>query len=244
MLKVLKRIVQDVTTVSDLTDALHTLVVRVREAISADAATVYLIDQKRSEYVLIATDGLDKNAESVVRVALDNGLIGMVGRREEPINIDHAQEHPAFHRDPLLDEGDMNAFLGVPIIQHRHLYGVLMIQRRDDRCFDDAEEAFLITLAAQLGGMLSHADATGELASLTQMPSKGVKSTEANQLILNGLGCVSGIAIGTAVVIYPAADIEAVPRRMTEDVEEEVKLFYIGLKKARDTMANLKNMFD
>jgi len=58
MLKILKRIVQDVTTASDLTNALHTLVLRVREAISADAVSVYLIDRKHSEYVLIATDGL------------------------------------------------------------------------------------------------------------------------------------------------------------------------------------------
>lgn len=239
MLKVLKRIVQDVTTVSDLTDALHTLVQRVREAISADAASVYLIDQKQSEYVLIATDGLNTKAESVVRIDLDNGLIGMVGRREEPINIDHAQEHPSFHQDPLLAEDELNAFLGVPIIQHRHLYGVLTIQRSDNRCFDDAEEAFLITLAAQLGGMISHADATGELANLTQEPSERIKNAEANQLVLNGLACVSGVAIGTAVVIYPVADIEAVPRRMAVDVESETTIFYIGLKKARETMQRL-----
>ncbi len=90
-----------------------------------------------------------------------------MGRREEPINIEEAPSHPDFHHNPLLGEEHLHSFLGVPIIQHRKLYGVLMAQRAENRCFDDAEEAFLITLAAQLGGIIAHAEATGELAQLT-----------------------------------------------------------------------------
>ena len=239
MLKILKRIVQDVTTASDLTHALHTLVQRVREAITADAATVYLIDQKNSEYVLIATDGLNKQAEGTVRVGIESGLIGMVGRREEPINIDNAHIHPAFHYDTLLNEEEFKAFLGVPIIQHRRLYGVLAIQRTEERCFDDAEEAFIITLAAQLGGLIAHAEATGELSHITQSVSNGVAKLEANQLVLNGVGCVPGIAIGTAVIIYHAADIDSVPRRLTEDPDTETVIFYKALKIARDNIQRL-----
>ncbi len=239
MLKILKRIVQDVTTASDLTHALQTLVQRVREAISADAATVLLIDQKHSEYVLIATDGLNKQAESTVRVAMDSGLIGMVGRREEPINIDNAQAHPASYKNASLGEESFQAFLGVPIIQHRRLYGVLAIQRVENRCFDDAEEAFLITLASQLGGMIAHADATGELIQLTKRPSKGAAKLDANQLVLNGVGCVPGVAIGSAVVIYHAADIDAVPRRLTDDPDGETVIFYRALKVARDHIQRL-----
>lgn len=239
MLKILKRIVQDVTTANDLTSALSTLVQRVREAVSVDAASVYLIDQKKSEYVLVATDGLNKKAEFCVRVSMTNGLIGMVGRREEPINFDRAHDHPAFHVDPLLEEDELNAFLGVPIIQHRRLYGVLTIQRREQRCFDDAEEAFLITLAAQLGGLIAHADATGELLQLTESSPAPILKSEMNQFVLNGIGCVSGVAIGTAIVVYPVADIEAVPRRPTDNVDEEVAIFYTALKVARDNMQRL-----
>ena len=239
MLKILKRIVQDVTTASDLGNALHTLVEHVREAISADAVSVYLICQKHSEYVLIATDGLNKEAESTVRMGIDQGIIGMVGRREEPINIDNAHEHPAFHEIHSLGEEEFNAFLGVPIIQHRRLYGVLAIQRMEKRCFDDAEEAFLITLAAQLGGMIAHAEATGELAQLTQAPSTIIKNSETNLLILKGIGCVPGVAIGSAVVVYPPADIDAVPRQLTDNPDNEIALLYAALKIARDNMQRL-----
>jgi len=238
MLKILKRIVQDVTTAKHLSDALAILVLRVREAVAADAVSVYLIDNKSTEYVLIATDGLNKQAESRVRVPLDCGLIGLVGRREEPINILNAPSHPDFHQNELIGEEHLNAFLGVPIIQHRKLYGVLTVQQKDERCFDDAEEAFLITLAAQLGGIIAHAEATGELALLTNPKSSDILNNLI-QISLTGIGCVPGIAIGTAVVIYPPADIDAVPRTTVEDIDSEIAFFYEALSLARENMHRL-----
>lgn len=237
MLKILKRIVQDVTTASYLTDALGTLVDHVREAIAAEAVSVYLIDDKHAEYVLIATNGLNKEAESRVRIGLNNGLIGLVGRREEPININNAPAHPDFYHNALLGEDKLKAFLGVPIIQHRKLYGVLTVQQIEERCFDDAEEAFLITLAAQLGGIIAHAEATGELANLTQPNPTG--GHDIVQIALTGIGSVPGVAMGTGVVVYPPADIDAVPRQIAEDIEEEVTLFHEALNAARDDMRRL-----
>ena len=240
MLKVLKRIVQDVTAAHHLTEALGILVQRIHKAINAEAVSVYLIDNKHAEYVLIATEGLNKQAEFRVRIALDSGLIGLIGRREEPINMKDAPTHPDFYHNPLLGEEHLNAFLGVPIIQHRKLYGVLIVQQVEQRCFDDAEESFLITLAAQLGGIIAHAEATGELAELTQpKPLGAVSKVEVNQTALSGIGSVPGIGIGTAVVVYPQADIDAVPRNPVEELDDEVSTFYEALESARDDMRRL-----
>lgn len=239
MLKILKRIVQDVTTASHLTDALATLVQRVRKAVEADAVSVYLIDNKHAEYVLISTDGLNKVAESRVRVSLDSGLIGLVGRREEPINVENAPFHPEFHHNSLLGEEHLSAFLGVPIIQHRKLYGVLTVQQAAQRCFDDAEEAFVITLAAQLGGIIAHAEATGELSVLTQPKLLGTQKVEPQHTALAGVGSVPGVGIGSAVVIYPSADIDSVPRHHVEDIDAELAIFFQALQAAREEMQRL-----
>ncbi|WP_131777673.1 phosphoenolpyruvate--protein phosphotransferase [Legionella fairfieldensis] len=239
MLKILKRIVQDVTTASHLTEALTILVQRVRKAVDADAVSVFLIDNKHAEYVLIATDGLNKLAESSVRVGMDSGLIGLIGRREEPINIEDAPTHSDFHHNPLLGEEHLRAFLGVPIIQHRKLYGVLTVQQAEQRCFDDAEEAFLITLAAQLGGIIAHAEATGELAQLTQPKPLGNDKIDPIPLALTGVGSVPGVGIGTAVLVYPSADIDAVPRHTVDGIEEEVTAFFNALQTAREDMHRL-----
>jgi len=237
MLKILKRIVQDVTTASHLTEALLTLVQRVRTAVDAEAVSVYLIDSKQAQYVLIATEGLNKQAESKVRIPLDSGLIGLVGRREEPINLDNARTHTDFQQNSLLGDDHLHAFLGVPIIQHRKLYGVLTVQQVEQRCFDDAQEAFLITLAAQLGGIIAQAEATGELAELTKPDSPN--QSEPTQIALTGIGSVPGVAVGTAVVVYPPADIDAVPRQTIENIEQEIVIFYEALQAARDNMRRL-----
>ncbi|WP_419419695.1 phosphoenolpyruvate--protein phosphotransferase [Legionella sp. D16C41] len=240
MLKILKRIVQDVTTANHLSEALSILVQRLHKALAADAVSVYLIDNKHAEYVLIATEGLNKYAESQVRVGLDSGIIGLIGRREEPINIIDAPMHPEFHKNPLLGEEHLNAFLGVPIIQHRKLYGVITVQQTEQRYFDDAEEAFLITLAAQLGGIIAHAEATGELVQLTQPKPIGAKKTELPaHIALSGIGCVPGVGIGRAVVIYAPADIDSVPRHTVEDIETEIDIFLKALQSAREDMQRL-----
>lgn len=239
MLKVLKRIVQDVTAADHLSGALNLLVQRISKAINVEAVSVYLIDSKHAEYVLIATEGLNKEAQFSVRIGLDNGLIGLIGRREEPINLEDAPAHPDFYQHSLIGEEHLCAFLGVPIIQHRKLYGVLVTQQTERRCFDDEEESFLITLAAQLGGIIAHAEATGELAELTEPKPIGVTKVEVSQTVLIGVGSVPGIGIGTAVVVYPQSDIDAVPRTVVEDVHVEVALFYEALESARDDMRRL-----
>ena len=239
MLKVLKRIVQEVTTAKQLSEALGILVQQINKAINAEAVSVYLIDNKNAEYVLIATEGLNKNAEFRVRVALDSGLIGLVGRREEPINIENAPAHPDFHHNSLLGEEHFTAFLGVPIIQHRKLYGVLIVQQTEQRYFDDTEESFLITLAAQLGGIIAHAEATGELSELTLPKLMGETKTEVSSTTLAGVGSVPGVGIGTAVVVYPVADIDAVPRTPVETLDEEVNTFYEALESTREDMQRL-----
>lgn len=239
MLKVLKRIVQEVTSAKHLSEALGILVQQINKAINAEAVSVYLIDTKHAEYVLIATEGLNKHAQFHVRIGLDSGLIGLVGRREEPINMEDAPAHPDFHHNPLLGEEHLSAFLGVPIIQHRKLYGVLIVQQTEQRCFDDIEESFLITLAAQLGGIIAHAEATGELAELTQPKPLGVTKVEMSSAALAGIGSVPGIGIGTAVVVYPPADIDAVPWNPVETLDEEVNTFYEALESTKEDMYRL-----
>lgn len=239
MLKVLKRIVQDVTAADHLTDALDILVQRISKAINVEAVSVYLIDSKHAEYVLIANEGLNMEAKFRVRVSIDKGLIGLIGRREEPINLEDAPSHPDFYQHKLIGEERLSAFLGVPIIQHRKLYGVLVVQQTERRCFDDTEESFLITLAAQLGGIIANSEATGELAELTEPKPVGLAKLEATQTTLVGAGSVPGIGIGTAIIVYPQSDLEAVPRTVVEDVEQEVTLFYEALETAREDMRRL-----
>jgi phosphotransferase system enzyme I (PtsP) len=56
---------------------------------------------------------------------------------------------------------------------------------------------------------------------------------------LSGIGCVLGVAIGRAVVIYPQADIDAVPRQTTIHPEQEIETFKEALASTKDYIQRL-----
>ena len=125
------------------------------KAMETEVCSVYLADNDRRCYYLMATRGLKKPRGRTVALAFDEGLVGLVGRLAEPINLADAQKHPSFKYIPAVKEERFRAFLGVPIIQRRQLLGVLVVQQRELRQFDESEESFLVTLATQMAAILS-----------------------------------------------------------------------------------------
>ncbi|HCQ8453805.1 TPA: phosphoenolpyruvate--protein phosphotransferase [Klebsiella oxytoca] len=155
MLTRLREIVEKVASAPRLNEALDILVTDICAAMETEVCSVYLADHDRRCYYLMATRGLKKPRGRIVALAFDEGLVGLVGRLAEPINLADAQKHPSFKYIPAVKEGRFRAFLGVPIIQRRRLLGVLVVQQRELRQFDESEESFLVTLATQIAGILS-----------------------------------------------------------------------------------------
>src|SRR5690348_7577298 len=96
MLTTLRRIIQDVSSTSNFKEALNLMVNETARALETDACSIFLLDRRRGEYVLFATVGLNPEAVGKVRIPSDKGLIGLVGEREEPLNINDAASHPRF----------------------------------------------------------------------------------------------------------------------------------------------------
>ncbi|CND58112.1 fused phosphoenolpyruvate-protein phosphotransferase PtsP/GAF domain [Yersinia frederiksenii] len=138
-----------------LTDALELLVNETCLAMDTEVCSIYLADNDRRCYYLMATRGLKKPRGRTITLAFDEGIVGLVGRLAEPINLADAQSHPSFKYVPQVKEDRFRAFLGVPIIYRRQLLGVLVVQQREHRQFDESEESFMVTLATQLAGILS-----------------------------------------------------------------------------------------
>jgi phosphotransferase system enzyme I (PtsP) len=215
MLELLHRIVKEVNSAEDLGSALEIIVLQVKQAIGADVCSVYLTDFERREHVLRATDGLDPSAVGKVRLPLHRGLIGLVCERAEPVNVADAPSHRRYLFIHETGELQYHGFLGVPIIQNRKVLGVLVVRQIAKRTFEDAEVTFLFTLAAQLAGAITHAKASGELDAINGATSLA--------RFMQGWAGAPGVALGTAVVVYPPADLEAIPDRpATDRAQEEV----------------------
>ena len=233
MLDQLRRIVQKVNAAKDLQSALNIIVSRVRESLSTQVCSVYLLDSDINCHVLLASEGLNEEAVGHVSLELGEGLVGLVAKHAEPINLQDAPLHPSYHYLKETGEEEFHAFLGVPIIHHRAVLGVLVVQHEARRRFDEGEEAFLITLSAQLAGVIAHAEATGAIEGIS--PS-GQKTSDT---AFAGVSGSSGVSIGEAVVVFPHADLSLIPDRRAKNIDKEIEFFATCLSAVRGDMAKL-----
>jgi len=222
MLKTLRYIIHEVSSAKDLNAALNVLALRVKEMTHADACSIFLVDKEQGEHVLRATIGLNKKLVNKHRLRLGEGLVGLVGEREEPINIADTFAHPKFCHYTEITKQRYHAFLGIPIVSQGELLGVLVAQKAEPIGFDKEVEAVIATLLAQLVNVFTFAKAAGIIAK-----------------IVNGISCVPGVAIGKIVVVYPLADLETVSDRPANDIKQELAGFKNALKATRKEIVTL-----
>lgn len=225
MLEVLRRVIQEVNGARNLEAALATMVRRIRKAMKTDVCSFYLYDQELDSLALMETIGLRTQAVGRVTMQVGEGLVGLVAKRSEPLNLEDARQHPLFRYFEATGEERYSSFLGVPIIHQRQMLGVMVVQQAEKRRYDDEDEAFLVTMAAQLAGVLAHALATG---NLTRPAMAGSQAT------FKGVAASPGIAIGEAVIITPPADLSSVPDLVPRDVDYEIARLREAIGKTRD----------
>ncbi len=218
MLEILRSIVQEVNLAKDLKSALGIVVEKIHKALHANATGIYLLDQNKTQFTLRAARGLKQEAIGNVKLKFSEGLVGLVGTRAEPINLGDATRHSNFCFFPEIGEEEFHSFLGVPIVHHRNVLGVLVVQSESHNKFDDDTEAFLVTLASQLAVVLAHAKATGAVLEIQQ-------ANKNFHTIFEGVAGAPGVAMGQVVVLYPPADLDAVPNKQANDKVLELKLF-------------------
>ncbi len=203
------------------------IVERVRSSMAADLCSIYLFNPIDGSYLLTASTGLKPEAIGHISLKPDEGLIGYVAEEKRPINITNAQQHQRFRFFPQSGEESFHGFLGIPIIQHGQVLGVIVAQQKAKREFSEDEVAFLVTVSAQLAGVIAHAKSTQFSHQLKSRKS----NTSLNQL--HGLSGAPGIAIGKAVVVYPSLGLDTIPDRRTANPAIDLQLLEMAIQNTR-----------
>ena len=233
----LRAIVQDVSAAPTFPKALEVMVREVRATLGTEVCSLYLRMPDRGQYLFAANEGL--NQDAVGRATIDEGfgLVGLVGERAEPVNLEAASEHPRYFHMPEMGEEPFKAFLGAPIIHHREVLGVLVVQQRQKRRFDEGEEAFLLTLSAQLAAVIAHAEAVGDMANFINA------SDDRQDLKIQGIAGSPGIALGVATVVHPVASLDGVPDKEAENVTVELMVFDRAVESVRNDIRRISDQF-
>ncbi len=238
MLTTLKRIVQEITQLPALSQALARLATRVKQVMEVDSCSIYLADYEQQVFVLKATDGLHPDAIDQVLIGFSEGLIGLVGQREEPLNIENAHEHPRFKHYPEVHEENYRAFLGTPIIHQRKVLGVITMQQSQKRFFDEDEEAFLVTLAAQLALEITNADIRGALTNAS------TPNSIPQQRNVKGIPGSPGLAIGRGFSSDSTVDLRRFSVKRATDLAREVQLYRQAVEITRKQVDELSSRLD
>ncbi|MCD6055485.1 MAG: ptsI [Gammaproteobacteria bacterium] len=241
MLKIQRRILKEFENADNLGLSLNLLVKRIREAIETQACTLYLKNNDHSAFFLVATDGLTIPANETVSIEYGKGLVGLVATRGEPLNIDNAQTHPDFLLVEKVNEADYCAYLAAPITHNGEVIGVLAVQQAEERQYDQSEEAFLVTLAAQLAEPISRINTQDALTAFVDDRTEQQLQQKRDKPF-KGTTRIAGVAIGTGVLVYPPAELNAVPDNFITpaEINLEIDLFNQALLQTKEAINDLK----
>src|SRR5215468_7063370 len=77
-------------------ETLMNVVALIARRFQTDVCSVYLLEPDRANLVLAATVGLRADCIGTLRLALHEGLAGLVAEQVQPVAVDRVKHHPRF----------------------------------------------------------------------------------------------------------------------------------------------------
>jgi starch phosphorylase len=138
-------------------ETLMNVVDLIAKRFQTEVCSAYLLEPDRANLVLAATVGLQRECIGHLRMAITEGLTGLVAEQVSPVALELAQRHPRFKYFREAGEESYQSFLGVPLIDRGVLQGVLVVQTIEPRVFREDEIQMLTQAAAQVAPVVSEA---------------------------------------------------------------------------------------
>lgn len=126
-------------------ELLDELLLRVRDILDADTAAVLLLDGDRNELVARAAKGLEEEVERGVRIPVGKGFAGKIAAERRPVLLDRVDHTTVMN--PILFQKGIRSLLGVPLMAHGRVLGVMHVGTMTPRRFTE-EEVDLLQLVA------------------------------------------------------------------------------------------------
>lgn len=183
----------------------------IAEETGSDVCSIYLV-LPSGALELSATHGLKAEAVHSLRLARDEGLVGLVAQRARPLSVENAPAHPRFAYKPETGEEPFKSFVGVPVLRGGRLVGVLTAQSMAVRPSTEEEIETLQTVAMLLAEIV----ASGELLRAEAFSDLELRASGPERYA--GVALSPGIAVGVAVIHEPHV---ASGRMIAEDAEAE-----------------------
>ena len=142
----------------DLDKVLHLIVDLAASLLDAEVCTIRLLDEQTHELPLRVARGIsDESAQKVVP-KVGQGLIGLVAAQGVPLHISDLQSVPPTTYPDVVTEEELHAYLGVPLLLHDKVIGVLSLSRKQPSPFTSLEVELLSPFAHQASVAIERAE--------------------------------------------------------------------------------------
>lgn len=167
-LSAINRMASTISTTLDLDQVLNSAIDNVVDVMQADAAWIFLRDEKEPELILAASRGApDDLSRGIDHIKIGEGFNGRVAATGEPLFIEDASNEPRLTRE-IVKDYHMHATLIVPIISKQEVNGTLCIGMFKERQFSPQEKELLSALGHQVGIALENARLYRQQQHITQ----------------------------------------------------------------------------
>ncbi len=152
-LRALGEVSRAVNSTLDLETVLSTIVAKAVQLSGTDAGAIYVFDDRRREFHLHATYGMDQeliDALSRQRIGLDERNVALVLARHEPTQVADLQQEPSSDAiNQITLRSGFRARLVAPLIRGEDVVGLLVVRRRMPGAFVQNTVDLIKTFAAQ-----------------------------------------------------------------------------------------------
>ncbi len=199
----------------------------IQTAMNSEASAIFEVDREREElfFRIALGDAADRAKE--VRVKIGEGVAGWVAKTREPLNIPDTRNDSRFLA--LVDAQTgfrTRSILCVPIIYKEELSGVLeVLNKKDERGFDENDMEMLIILANQIAIALENARLFSRLRERFALTKEELKATQEKLLQTERLAALGKLSQGVAhEVRNPVMIIGGFVRRLQKQFNDNAQI--------------------
>ncbi|MBT1071792.1 phosphoenolpyruvate--protein phosphotransferase [Pelotalea chapellei] len=250
------RTLEDISSIilhsHDLQETLDNIVTIVAKRMRTDVCSIYLLEKDGETLILKATKGLSKASINRTSMKVHEGLSGLVVESRGMVMTDNAPAHPRYKYFKETREEKFLSFLGLPLLERKNPIGVIVIQTRDPRRFNDAEISTLRTITFQISSIVHSARLLDsiqnkeqerawfeqELAKVKNGSSHHDLSTNRTSNSTAGIRTLSGTSVSTGfcrgkVYILDRFSDKVIKVARVGTKAEEQRKFTLALEKAK-----------
>jgi len=148
-LKTLNKISRAITSDLYLEDILKLIVTLTANVMKAKVCNVWLIDEKKQEFNIMATQSMHQEYLNKRTIKLNEGIVGLVAREKKPKLIFDVLKEEQYKEKKLARKEGLVSMASIPMMVKDKVIGVLNVYTNKPYEFTKAEVTLLSTIANQ-----------------------------------------------------------------------------------------------